>query len=561
MPTFTRLLAFSMLLAIRPIPVWPGEVVSHRCLNHPNQSSGVYFQKKVYVAKPLPGYKDTKALLPAPIYDDQPLWVETYWKAWELAFRNFHEPPRGSGLVSQFIDAAFNDDIFEWDSSFMTMFTNTASPLVPGISTLDNSYARQLQDGEICREIVRASGQCLKLWTNHECGPLASRFGWGGFEQGLWKVTYKDRVAPATSPTFTLDALNHPILAWAELESYQVTGDKERLRAVWEPLVRYYDVFTRYLRQGNGLYLTDWASMDNSPRNQYLKGGGTGVDTSSEMVLFARNLAEIAKLLGKGDESDKYTHDAQALSLIINQRLWDDGRKFYFDLTLGNERAPVKSIAAFWTLLAGVASRDQARDLVDELLDSRTFGRPNAVPTLAADEPLYDPKGEYWRGSVWAPTTTVVIRGLDAYGYHNLARRLALQHLQLVASVYQRTGTLWENYSPEFPEPGSNAKPDFVGWTGIGPILYLLEYGIGLKPISADNTLSWDLRPGGRQGCERYRFNGHVVSMLAEPEPGHARTFHITVESDGEFTLRVGDPVQGKALKVVKGSQHFTVEV
>ena len=110
-------------------------------------------------------------------------------------------------------------------------------------------------------------------------------------------MTYNGRPSPTPNPKLTLDNLNHPILAWAELESYRVTGNKERLGSVWEPLVHYYYALQKYLRQGNGLYMTDWASMDNSPRNQYLMNGGTGVDISSEMVLFARSLSQIGEIL------------------------------------------------------------------------------------------------------------------------------------------------------------------------------------------------------------------------------------------------------------------------
>jgi hypothetical protein len=95
-------------------------------------------------------------------------------------------------------------------------------------------------------------------------------------------------------PELTLDALKHPFFVWAELESFRITGDKERLRLIWKPLVAYHAALKKYLRQRNGLYLTDWASMDNPSRNSFLAGGGTGVDMSAEMVLFARNLSEIA---------------------------------------------------------------------------------------------------------------------------------------------------------------------------------------------------------------------------------------------------------------------------
>jgi len=289
------------VVALSPGPALTADTTAQDYLE-PTQGVGRYFWKKEYVPAPLPKYEEVRSQLPSPIDDDHPLWVETYWKAWELAFSNFHEPAPSSGLVSQFIDAAFDQSIFLWDSSFMTLFTNLASPLVPGISTLDNFYAKQQADGEISREIVRDTGRCYPAWVNHECTALSSRMGW--IEETAEHthnqlVTYTGRAAPTAKPIYTLEALNHPILAWAELESYRVTGDKNRLEHVWEPLVRYYLALQRYLQQGNGLYMTDWASMDNSPRTPYLVGGGTAVDTSSEIVLFARDLSQIASILAK----------------------------------------------------------------------------------------------------------------------------------------------------------------------------------------------------------------------------------------------------------------------
>jgi Mannosylglycerate hydrolase MGH1-like glycoside hydrolase domain len=545
-------------ISCAPIPVSGATEI--QCPQRDGET-GSFFRKKAYVSAPLPRYDEVKSQLPSPVDESHPLWIETYWKAWELAFKNFHEPSRGSGFVSQFIDAAFNENIFLWDSSFMTMFTNLAAPEVPGISTLDNFYAKQPADGEICREIVRSTGVCYEPWINRECKPLVSRFGWLAEDTSRvprWAVTYKGRTAPSPNPLYTLDALDNPILAWAELESYRITGDKGRLMEVWEPLLRYYLVLQKYLQQGNGTYITDWASMDNSPRNPYLRGGGTGIDISSQMVLFARDLSQIAVILGKQKESERYTREADALSRVINHLLWDEELRFYVDLTLNGKQVPVRTVAAYWTLIARVAPRERAKRLAAELTNPKTFGRPNVVPTLAADEPLYDPNGGYWRGSVWAPTTTMVIRGLEAYGYHDLAHQIAIRHLNLVADVYKKTGTIWENYSPEKAAPGDLAKGDFVGWSGIGPILYLLEYGIGLRPDAEHNELLWDLKSHTRQGCDHYRFNSHVVSLVAQPMAG-GRGMRITVDSDGDFTLTVAHGSVSKSFPVNKGRQQFTI--
>ncbi len=62
------------------------------------RAQGRYFAKKEYVPQPLPTFAETKARLPSPIFDDNPVYVQMYWKAWELAFRNFYEPRPGSGF-------------------------------------------------------------------------------------------------------------------------------------------------------------------------------------------------------------------------------------------------------------------------------------------------------------------------------------------------------------------------------------------------------------------------------------------------------------------------------
>jgi len=297
--------------------------------------------------------------------------------------------------------------------------------------------------------------------------------------------------------------------------------------------------------------------MDNSPRNAYLKKGGTGIDISSEMVLFARQLSAIALILGKGAEAHEYSAEADQLAATINQRMWDAKRKFYFDLMLDGERAPVMTIAAYWTLLAGVASPDQAAGLVAELKNSQTFGRPNLVPTLAANQAGYDPLGGYWRGSVWAAMVTMVIQGLEKYGYCDLARRIALNHLELVAQVYEITDTIWENYSPDHAQHGDSARPDFVGMSGIGPIVYLLEYAIGLRPDAAHNRLVWQIEPGGRRGCERFRFNGHVVSLIAEPPTYGSTGVILHVQSDSSFELQTHFQGAQRTFMVEAGEQEF----
>lgn len=141
------------------------------------ERQGQYFSKSKYIPTPIPSYQVIKKLLPAPIYDEDTSLIQTYWKAWKLAFANFHESTAENGFVSQFIDAAFNKSTFQWDDCFMSMFCNYAYPLVPGISSLDNFYAKQHADGEICRELITKTGK--DYWVSKDGKTLLSKGGYG----------------------------------------------------------------------------------------------------------------------------------------------------------------------------------------------------------------------------------------------------------------------------------------------------------------------------------------------------------------------------------------------
>jgi hypothetical protein len=501
---------------------------------------GMYFDLKEVDLEELPVFQQTRPKLAAPIYEENPLLVECYWKAWEIAFENFNQATPQSGFVSNYIDAAFTfgNSIYFWDTGFMTMFCNYAHPYVPGIQSMDNFYARQHPDGEICREIHKDTGLDHDEWVNHENRSLFSRYGTLYHSDTTWAINYIGRDKPKSNPVLTLDALNHPIAGWIELESYRMTGDKERLKLVWKPLVKYYEAIQLYLRQGNGLYITDWASMDNSPRNDFLINGGCGIDTSSEMVLYAENLAEIAQIIGKEKEALQYSQEADALKEIINDKMWDKEDGFYYDLTVDEEIIPIKTVAAFWPLLAGVASQEQAEHLFQELNNPATFNRPHRVPTLSAAEAGYDPLGAYWKGGVWAPIVTMVIRGLERYEAHELASDIAMNHLNNVATIYQETGTIWENYAPDSIRQGNQALDNFVGWSGIAPILYFIEYAIGIKADAITNTIKWNIGSSQRVGIEKFWFGGKTVSLICE-EADKDKNRTIRVTSDGDFKLDI----------------------
>ncbi|GAI03566.1 unnamed protein product [marine sediment metagenome] len=135
---------------------------------------GKFFNKKKYIGKELPTFEKVKDHIPIPIYDEKEGFIKLYWRSWELAFKNMYQPSPESGFVSNYFDAAFSDNIFLWDTSFITIFGRYIHHIFPAIESLDNFYVKQHETGEICREISRYTGK--DYWVNTKGDPNQEKY-------------------------------------------------------------------------------------------------------------------------------------------------------------------------------------------------------------------------------------------------------------------------------------------------------------------------------------------------------------------------------------------------
>lgn len=142
---------------------------------------------------------------------------------------------------------------------------------------------------------------------------------------------------------------------------------------------------------------------------------------------------------------------------------------FYYDLWKDGQLSRVKTIGAYWALLADIIPRERLGRFVAHLESEKEFKRPCRIPTLSADHPAYEDNGRYWRGGVWAPTNYMVLKGLKKNGFDALAHDIARNCLENVVEVFRKDGTIYENYAPEYAGKGNPAKADFVGWSACFP--------------------------------------------------------------------------------------------
>ena len=290
--------------------------------------------------------------------------------------------------------------------------------------------------------------------------------------------------------------------------------------------------------------------MDNQPRlptgtpyadPEHYHGRMTWVDATLQQILSARLLAEMGRTLGAEADGADMREEVVRLGRFVNDRLWSDADRFYCDRLDNGALNHVKSVGGYWALLAGVVPAARLAPFVAHLEDVRAFKRPHRVPSLSADHPGYDARGGYWKGAVWAPTTYMVLRGLTEVGRDALAHEIGRNHMDNVVTVFEKTGTVHENYAPESAAPGTPSKPDFVGWTGLPPIAVLLEYVFGLRPDAAARRLLWDVRLTEAHGVRRYPLGNDVsidLSCAARRAPADPPRVEATASGPVEVVVR-----------------------
>jgi glycogen debranching enzyme len=264
------------------------------------------------------------------------------------------------------------------------------------------------------------------------------------------------------------------------------------------------------------------------------------LDTCLQQLFMANILLEIGFYLERWQEIEELEDEIKLLSHYISEQLWDDQRGFLYDQYANGTLSDTKGIGAYWALYTDVLDKPRLDRLVKELENPATFNRLHRIPSLSADHPKYNPKGRYWQGGVWPGTNYMVISGLDKKGYTALAKEIAANHYQQVLEVYKNTGTFWEYYAPEAPEPGFMARKDFVGWTGLPPIAVFIEYILGIHSDFVENKVVWDITQKEAHGIERYPFGSNgLLSLKTKKRNTTDDRPVVTVETNVSFELTI----------------------
>jgi alpha,alpha-trehalase len=173
-------------------------------------------------------------------------------------------------------------------------------------------------------------------------------------------------------------------------------------------------------------------------------GGSThhyaGVGLNSLLYRYERDLHDFALQLGKIDEAQRWADTAARRKAAIDKYLWQPERGLYMDYDfVAGKPSAYPYLTAFYPLWAGAASKEQAAAVDGKLA---VFERKGG---LAMDDRS---SGAQWDQPFgWAPTNWLAVAGLDAYGFHDDARRIARKFMGTIERSLAADGTIREKYN------------------------------------------------------------------------------------------------------------------
>lgn len=292
-------------------------------------------------------------------------------------------------------------------------------------------------------------------------------------------------VGPVVEQT-TLGTTTAPFLSLVSWELYEECQDSTFLADAYTAGAAFHDFWVQQRdRDGDGLCEFGGFAISEATRdlNNVIWEEVTSpdqveaIDLNSWLVMEAKSLSAMATELGLADEAQQWMDTADARAALINATMWDDETGFYYHVDhLDNdfevsEPGDLKrmEIAGLLPLWAGITTADRTEVLLQKLTDPERFWRTHGVPSLAADDPSYDPGASSccrWNGPVWVQWQWMMARALLDHGEPALAADLTERVAGTVTTVLAREHQFRELYDPDDENASNDSMPNYI-WTAM----------------------------------------------------------------------------------------------
>jgi putative isomerase len=286
-----------------------------------------------------------------------------------------------------------------------------------------------------------------------------------------------------------------PLSAWAVLEVVTKNRDADFAREMFPKLMKYHRWwFTHRDHDHNGLCeygSTDgtiqaarWESgWDNAVRfdsakmvqNNFHAWSMTqeSVDLNCYLFMEKKCLAILARIAGDDSLASSLLKENVNLAKTIREMMWDNASGFFFDIDLYTKKPErVMEPNGWLPLWAEIATKGQAEKIRDHIINPEEFNTFVPFPTVAANNPRFNPEKGYWRGPVWIDQAYFAICGLRKYGFETEADSLTAKLLINAEGILDPVKPLRENYHPL---AGKGLNAENFSWTAAHLLMIIRE--------------------------------------------------------------------------------------
>ena len=244
---------------------------------------------------------------------------------------------------------------------------------------------------------------------------------------------------PRQDPGYLVKAPQHPDAA--EVAALKKTSCDVRASAVCA------GAWSKGYRLRADYFLGDRAMRESGFDTTFRMGpfGGSThhyapVDLNSLLYRYERDLHDFAARLGLDADAQRWAAAARARRKAIDRYLWRPDRGMYMDYDfVAGKPSDYNFVSTYYPLWAGAASPAQAASLRGKLT---LFERKGGLQMSDHDS------GAQWDAPFgWAPTNWLAIKGLDDYGFHADARRVAGKFTATIDRSFATDGTIREKYN------------------------------------------------------------------------------------------------------------------
>ncbi len=195
------------------------------------------------------------------------------------------------------------------------------------------------------------------------------------------------------------------------------------------------------------------------------------VDLNSLLYKYEEDFAWAAEQAGKHKKAEKWNKLAAKRKREVSKTMWHKRRGFFFDYNYNKQQGgDVWSLAGFYTMWVGLASKEQAAAMVRNLPKFEHSGGLSTTTKPLIDMSMFGSLKAQWSfPNGWAPLHYIVIEGLEKYGYHAEAKALARKWIHTNLYWFEQHGVFLEKYNVvkphKHPVEGVYPSQTGFGWT------------------------------------------------------------------------------------------------